>query len=415
MKEIKSTSARRQFRKFCWYGFLKNLRLFDPFILLFLLENQLSYFYIGILFSVREMTTNFLEIPSGIIADSLGRRRALIFAMISYQVSFFLFYVSTDFWQFCLAMLLFGNGEAFRSGTHKAMVIRFLDKEGLGDRKTFYYGKTRRWSQMGSAMASLLALVVVFLKQDYRQVFLATLLPYLANALLIASYPREYDEDTGKAAAQNFSASLKSKLKSYRQAITERVVWRPVLSAGIFSGLYKGLKDYIQPLLEQIAVSLPVLLALADRQKTAVVLGVAYFLIYLISSQAASNAWRLQKKSGTAYRAGNGLYISTSAAVLLSGLILISGDIVPAVILLIILFIGHNLRRPVMLTIMSERIPASVMASGLSTESLVKTLTVALLSPLLGLLIDYYSFAVGLIVTGIFFLLMYSFLKLKPE
>ena len=39
-----------QFAKFSAYGFLKNLKLFEPFLILFLLEKNLSYTLIGTLY-----------------------------------------------------------------------------------------------------------------------------------------------------------------------------------------------------------------------------------------------------------------------------------------------------------------------------------------------------------------------------
>lgn len=61
-----------QYYKFCLYGFIKNLRFFDAFILLFFLSKELDYWQIGVIFSVREITRNVLEIPSDFIADSLA-------------------------------------------------------------------------------------------------------------------------------------------------------------------------------------------------------------------------------------------------------------------------------------------------------------------------------------------------------
>ncbi len=68
----------RQYFKFCIYGFLKNLRFFDAFFILFLVEKGLPYTQIGILYAVREIFINIFEIPSGIIADTYGRKNSLI-------------------------------------------------------------------------------------------------------------------------------------------------------------------------------------------------------------------------------------------------------------------------------------------------------------------------------------------------
>jgi len=44
-----------QYVKFCAYGFLKNLRFFDAFFILFLVDKGLSYTQIGVLYGVREI------------------------------------------------------------------------------------------------------------------------------------------------------------------------------------------------------------------------------------------------------------------------------------------------------------------------------------------------------------------------
>ena len=82
----------RQFYKFSLYGFLKNLKFFDPFIILFFREMGFSFLEIGALFSIREIAKNVLEIPTGIIADAFGRRASMIYAFVSYISSFMIFY-----------------------------------------------------------------------------------------------------------------------------------------------------------------------------------------------------------------------------------------------------------------------------------------------------------------------------------
>ncbi len=48
----------RQYYKFCFYGFLKNLRFFEAFLLLFFLESGLTFLQIGWLYAVREISRN---------------------------------------------------------------------------------------------------------------------------------------------------------------------------------------------------------------------------------------------------------------------------------------------------------------------------------------------------------------------
>ena len=104
----------KQYFKFCAYGFLKNLRLFEPFLILFFLEAGLSFLEIGVLYSVREIMRNLLEMPAGILADALGRRRTMISSFGFYIISFLSFYFSYSYALFMMAMIFYALGDAFR-------------------------------------------------------------------------------------------------------------------------------------------------------------------------------------------------------------------------------------------------------------------------------------------------------------
>ena len=182
-----------QYYKFCTYGFLKNLRFFEPFLILFFVETGLTYLQIGTLYAVREISTGILEIPTGIVADSLGRRRTMICSFISYVLSFLIFFCSGKYLLFIPAMILFSFGEAFRTGTHKAMIFAYLVIKGWDDQKVHYYGHTRSWAQIGSAISSLIAAYIVFYSGSYSHIFLYATIPYVVDLFLIITYPKELD------------------------------------------------------------------------------------------------------------------------------------------------------------------------------------------------------------------------------
>ena len=82
--------------RFCLYGFLKNQRYFEPFLILILLDRGLSFTVIGALVAVREVTTNLLEVLSGALADTWGRRRSMVASFAAYVASFLLFALPPD-------------------------------------------------------------------------------------------------------------------------------------------------------------------------------------------------------------------------------------------------------------------------------------------------------------------------------
>jgi MFS family permease len=158
----------KQFYKFAFYGFLKNIRFTDPFILLFFIDAGLSYTSIGLLFAIRSVLVNVFEIPSGIFADGYGRRKAMLICFSSYICSFLVFFFLSGFPVYVVGMLLFAMGEAFRTGTHKAIILEHLRRNNLLNKKLEYYGYTRSWSQLGSAFSALGAAALVFVTGNYR-------------------------------------------------------------------------------------------------------------------------------------------------------------------------------------------------------------------------------------------------------
>ena len=84
MQVYNSIKKDHQIWKFSAYGFLKNLRFFEPYLLIFLIGNGLSLFQIGILYGIREAITYIFEVPSGIIADYFGRKQELYMCFTFY-------------------------------------------------------------------------------------------------------------------------------------------------------------------------------------------------------------------------------------------------------------------------------------------------------------------------------------------
>ncbi len=158
----------------------------------------MTFTQIGILYAVREISINLFEIPSGIAADTYGRINSLIGSFFAYIISFLVFYFSDGFWLFFMAFVLYGIGDAFRTGTHKGIIIDYLKMHNWQSQKISYYGHTRSWSQLGSAISSLIAGMIVFFSGSYNKVFLYSIIPYVLNLILLFSYPAVLNRKVSK-------------------------------------------------------------------------------------------------------------------------------------------------------------------------------------------------------------------------
>jgi len=407
----------RQYFKFSLYGFLKNLRFFDPFILLFFREMGLSFLQIGMLFSIREIATNLLEVPTGIVADTFGRRRAMIFSFAAYIVSFVLFYFVPTYSLYALAMVFFAMGEAFRTGTHKAMIMSYLRQTGQKQQKVAYYGHTRAWSERGAALSSLIAAALVLYSGSYRIIFIGSVIPYLAGLLLMISYPPQLDGSIRKMDSVNFlkgsEEQIVATIKGFIEIFRNPGFLRTLFNSASFDAVFKTVKDYIQPILQSLALALPIVVSLSADRRVAILTGIIYFLLYIAAAFASSRAGDLEKRIRSLYRSVNLTYLVGGILVLATGILLFASSKIPAVVLFILLYVLMNLRRPLTVSYVSEQISDQVMASGLSGESQVKTILVALLAPVVGYLADTVGIAAALGSMGLLLLIVFPLLRVR--
>ncbi len=386
--------------RFSLYGFLKNLRFFEPFLILFFRDAGLSFFQIGVLYAVRDIATNLLEIPAGVLADAYGRRRSMVLSFSAYIISFFVFYSLPGFATFALAMVVFGVGEALRSGTHKALILEHLRLSDMETLKVSYYGRTRAASQLGSALNSLLAAGLVFYTGNYRYVFLASILPYVLDLVNLATYPRALDGDLNAVAWRDLPAQFKLTGRTFLGIFRKPAALRAIFNSSGFDAFYKATKDYLQPILESFALGLPVFVALEADRRSSLVIGGVYFVIYLLSSYTSRHAGTLGAYFGDVAQAINRTFFIGAGLLLVAGVASWQSISSLSILVFLALYLLHNLRKPLNVAFISDQIDNEVMASGLSVESQLVTLLMAALSPMLGALADLLGVGSALAILG---------------
>ena len=407
-QQMEKIVKNRQYYKFSSYGFLKNLRFFDAFLMLYMVGKGLPYTEIGILYAAREIFINFFEIPSGVIADTFGRKNTLASSFVIYIGSFVLFYFATDFWLFLPAFLLYGIGDAFRSGTHKGMIMDYLKIHNWSLQKIAYYGHTRSWSQIGSALSSLVAGFIVFYGGEYKNIFLFTIIPYLLNLFLILSYPKELNHTT-----RHYKSGIKLTMKSFLKIIKKAQVIQIINTTALHSAFMKAVKDYIQPVMVHLSLLLPLMTNLDIKKKNGVVIGVIYFVIYILTAQAAKIS------SGIAKATKRDIPFYTLLFGFISGLacgIFYHHQLwLFALVMFVGIYIFENIRKPILTGYISDNVPNEILTSVLSAQSLLQTLIAAVLSFVFGLFADLWGIGISFIVVTSFLVVFTLVLNVFTE
>jgi len=398
-----------QYRKFCAYGFLKNLRFFDAFLILFLIDKGMTYTQIGILYASREIITNLFEIPSGLIADTYGRKKSLAAALLIFSISFITFWVSHNFWFYLFAFIIFGLADAFRSGSHKGMMMDYLKLNNWTEYKSEYYGYTRSWSQRGSAISALLAGVLVFIDGNYQNIFIYSAIPYAINFFLILTYPNTIDRSEKKEKQNSFKESTKALFRVLKQ----KSVLKLVSTSAFHTAYLKALKDYIQAIMLGIALLLPSIKGVDIDRQNGVIIGVLYFIIYLLTAYASQYSSVILKKAPTNLTKKTlllGLFFGLSC-----GVFFIYEIWVWAFISFTLIFIIENIRKPILTAFVADHVPNELLTSVFSAQSQLRTLFSAVIAFAFGILADMWGIGSALVIISGVMLILSIFISLSNK
>jgi hypothetical protein len=286
-----------------------------------------------------------------------------------------------------VAMVLYGTADSFRDGTHKALIYAWLRQNGRENERTKVYGYTRSWSKMGSALSSLIAAALVVLTGNFSTIFLFSAIPAALNLVNLATYPAALDE--GIPCGGGLRATWRHLVAAFREVAGKPALRRLVADSVAVEGSYTVVKDYLQVVVQAFAVAMPVQLAMNGDQRTAVLGGVAYAVLHVLSSRASREAHRFEVYCGGTELAVTRLYQFSAIGMIVLAGALVGGLGWLAVGVFIALGILQNTWRPIHIGRFDRDGEEQRAATLLSIESQASSLAAAIWAPLIGWLIDH--------------------------
>lgn len=263
-----------------------------PIFTLFLLWNDLTYTQIGTLGSLSAVLVVVFELPTGYLADRVGRRAVLALGIGTMAVSTAGFVVVDTFPGFVGLYVLWALGIALQHGTDDAWLYAMLQAETDEQTFTRIRGRGGAVYQVGSAVTMIIGGLLYVVHPTA---------PFLASALLngagvpvVLTMPRNDRFETGDESADPLQP-----LTVLREQFTWSAVGPFVLFAALFFGLVQTADTYIQPItvdaIEGVVVdglwgvSLP-----AVPIPPEATLGVVYAGFALVAAVASYNAERIR-------------------------------------------------------------------------------------------------------------------------
>lgn len=385
--------------RFCLYSVLKNLRFADPFLAIFMIELGFSYTQIGAMLGFEKLITALFEVPSGYAADRVGRRSVLAWSFACHALGLSVLAMAAQanpphpFW-FYVGLGVFGLGEAFRTGSHKAIMLDYLELSGRIDESTLILGLARTYSKASSALAGIIAGALLFVFKDYSLLFWLSTATAVAGCLLTLSYPKSL-EGEGSRERDSPSVSTRQYLADLIGMLRNPRLWPLLLQSLVYESQVEiVLKLFLQPFLHQglttAGFALPPVSGDGGRSVGSVLVGVNELFRDGIGAIGARRSGRAERNFRSRARALYVIFLSTTLVV---GLLAITAVNPGPWLVVGLCAIGaatylQNLRRPMFVSQLDEVANKSLRATILSIDSQTRSLLVAFQLPLMGLTAD---------------------------
>lgn len=393
---------RGMIRRFCAYAVLRNLRFFDPFMVLFLLHDlRLDYTSVGLIIGYEKALTSLLEVPLAVVADRYGRRRTLVWSFVVASFAMLGLAVAGRFSSplpvVLASLALYAVAEALRTGTHKAMILDWLTRQGERHRKVEVLGVTRAWSKSSEGASALLGGMLVWQSGAYSPLFFAATVPTVLGAMLIMSYPRWLDEsesgptDATRAASAAVSepkkrSSIRAYLVRFSAAMTRPGLMALIIPSVLFESQIKLAASWVQPALAQGMddLNLAVLGGIG-----AVVYGAWHLTAGLLAGGASLLSTRLVRLTGGAHAALFAAHVAAAVVLGLTAAGFVGGLLAPGLVLMLGLGAVQNARRPIFVATVDDVMDPRWRTTTLSAENVAREVTHALSAVALGVIADH--------------------------
>ncbi|MCD6115166.1 MFS transporter [bacterium] len=338
----------------------------------------INFTQIMILQSWFMLWTFLLEIPTGAVADYLGRKHSLALACGVNAIAAFVYASMPNFYIFLLGEFLWAMSAALLSGADEAFVYDTLRKINETKKSKKIFGRVESFGLAGIMIG---APIGSFIADQFglRAPMLLLIVPF-SIAFLIALTFKE-PKTTQKIESKRYFNILKDGMKFfYRSRVLKILAMDMIFIASV---AYFMIWLY-QPMLKQAGINIGYF-------------GIVHACFVVSQILIMNNYQRLERIFGSKKR-----LIFFSAAI--TGVMFIIGGLttfIPLVLLAIILGGGFGLsRRPLFVSYMNKYIPSPKRATVLSTISMIRRFALVIINPAVGLLVDW-SLNYTLIILGV--------------
>jgi len=370
-------ALRANIKKIYLFNILKSTIFVVPVMVMFLKDNGLSLMDALLLQSYFSLVMVVLEIPSGYIADSYGRKETLVFASVMALCGILGYVVSYDFWDFLVSMTFMAISYSFTSGTLSALVYDTLNGLDEVHRYQKIWGESLFYGLIALAVASIVGAWIA--QFDLRYPIYATI-PFFA--MMIPLSLSFYEPKREKAIFKDGYANELITIAKKTFIQSAKLRWIIIYSAVIFA-FNQSMFYLYQPYFELSGIDIAYF-------------GVVFALFQLVAGVVSKYAHQIERRLGE-----RDSMISLTVALSVSYLLMSNFIYLFSFIFAFLQQFVRGFRNVIVADYINKLVDSTHRATILSIESFVGKLLYAIILPIWGWVADIYSLETALSVIGV--------------
>jgi MFS family permease len=371
------TNIRTNLWKVYAYKLLSEFWVIVPILIPYYESNNLNKTQIFTVQAVYALSILIMEIPSGYLADIIGRRKTLILGALFMPVGIGVYVFTHSFTSFLIAEFIIAIGNSMRSGCDSALVYDTLIQLREESEYKKFEGKSFYYARLGTSISSILGglLALLSLKLPF-YANMATSALMLPVALALIEPHRKKLETTNP-----FKDILKiSRFCFSNSKLRLLMLFMALIRSTGITGIWAYFIYY-----ESIGIGIGYF-------------GIIFAAFQLSAAMGSRQAHILEKKFGQ--RASFYIFLLIAPTFILLGLF--KTPLLIPMIFLNAFLLGSAF--PLLLDSMNRLIKSEVRATALSVANMTGSLSFVIISPIFGKLVDSLSLSDAFIIMGIFFL-----------
>ena len=375
------------------YNFLTQLNMSSAIWVLYLAFRGMSLIEIGLLESVYHLTGVLFELPTGVIADVYGKRFTVIAGRIISIVSCVLMITADGFWGFAIAFSLSAAALNLHSGAAEALVYDSLKIVGEEDKYKVIWGNLAFAMSIAQGAAVLLGGILADVKFLYVYI-VGTAIQIAALAVSwqfceppVPKEQKEQNKQAGGVLVSQFTTSMR--------VLMER---KTVLYVMLFSALAGSLQTTVFFYSQKY---------FSDMSYSKTVIAMICALGSLMEGVSSKYAYKLEK---TMQLRGTLISIACINIFSLAGLAFVQRL---SIVFFLLIAVSGGVGFTLFSAYINKGIPSEYRATILSCDSLLFSLFMIGIFPLVGWIAEEMSFSVTFGMMALLYMPVMAFLATK--